>query len=96
MSSELLSTDEACPVCASNGPRLVYGLPEFRIVACQSCEQVYLRPLPSPEKIRDMFSRLYTSGEGSVLATVRWGGRAPSHSSSGSSGLSRTSARGDW
>ena len=66
MSSELLSTDEACPVCASNGPRLVYGLPEFRIVACQSCEQVYLRPLPSPEKIRDMFSRLYTSGEGSV------------------------------
>ncbi len=33
---------------------------------CRRCEQIYLWPLPSPDEIRDMFERLYTSGEGSV------------------------------
>jgi SAM-dependent methyltransferase len=41
-------------------------LPQFAIYACEACAQVYLSPLPSEEKIRAMFSQLYTTGEGSV------------------------------
>jgi SAM-dependent methyltransferase len=64
--SELSPVADACPICAAGSPRLLYGLRGFRILVCPSCEQVYLRPLPSPAKIRAMFSQLYTSGEGSV------------------------------
>jgi SAM-dependent methyltransferase len=59
-------TSEACPVCGTDAPRLLYRLGEFRILTCASCEQIYLRPLPTPEHIRETFTRLYTSGEGSV------------------------------
>ncbi len=57
---------EACPACAAAAPRILYRLRDFRILVCSDCAQVYLRPLPSPEQIREVFSRLYTSGEGSV------------------------------
>ena len=59
-------TDRICPICGTGDPRLLYGLTHFSILACPRCRQVYLRPLPSPEQVREMFSRLYTAGEGSV------------------------------
>jgi len=55
-----------CPVCSAANPRLRYPLPDFDILKCHSCDQVYLDPLPSPEKIRKVFQQLYSSGEGSV------------------------------
>ena len=61
-----LVPDGPCPVCGDPTPRLLYEITRFRILACPRCEQVYLWPCPSPEEIREMFSRLYTSGEGSV------------------------------
>jgi len=64
--SAIASESESCPICAAAAPRILYRLPEFRILVCSDCEQVYLRPLPSPEQIRDVFSQLYTRGEGSV------------------------------
>ncbi len=59
-------TDRTCPICDTADPQLLYRLAHFSILECRRCRQVYLRPLPSPEKIREMFSRLYTAGEGSV------------------------------
>jgi SAM-dependent methyltransferase len=55
-----------CPVCGAGSPALRYRIPRFRILSCQSCRLVYLWPRPSEEEIQAMFSRLYTSGEGSV------------------------------
>jgi SAM-dependent methyltransferase len=40
------------------------------VLACRACGQVYLHPLPSAAEIRDLFSRLYTSGDGD-LAELR-------------------------
>ena len=59
-------TQAACPVCGATDPKRCYRLTDFSVLACRSCQQVFLWPLPSPEKIREMFSQLYTSGEGSV------------------------------
>jgi len=59
-------SSEACPICAADAPQLRYHLDEFRILSCPRCEQIYLRPLPSPEHIRETFSQLYTKGEGSL------------------------------
>jgi 2-polyprenyl-3-methyl-5-hydroxy-6-metoxy-1,4-benzoquinol methylase len=59
-------THLSCPICGAADPRLLYPLTDFSILACQRCRQIYLRPLPSPEEIREIFSRLYTAGEGSV------------------------------
>ena len=59
-------SSEACPICGAGTPRVRYRLDGFRILGCRSCGQIYLRPLPSPEHIRETFTRLYTSGEGSV------------------------------
>jgi len=59
-------TDLSCPICGREDPRLLYPLTDFSILACSRCRQIYLRPLPSPEEIREIFSRLYTAGEGSV------------------------------
>jgi SAM-dependent methyltransferase len=64
--SSALAPEGACPVCGAAAARLLYQITRFRILACRRCEQVYLWPLPSPEEIREMFSRLYTSGDGSV------------------------------
>jgi SAM-dependent methyltransferase len=57
---------ESCPICGADSPRTRYRLDGFRILCCARCNQIYLRPLPSPEHIRETFTRLYTSGEGSV------------------------------
>lgn len=58
--------DESCPICGADGARVRYRLSRFRILACRRCDQVYLRPLPSPEEIRAMFATLYTSGESTL------------------------------
>lgn len=55
-----------CPICGDDEPQLRYQITRFQVQRCRSCTQVYLYPLPSPEEIREMFSRLYTEGEGSV------------------------------
>ena len=55
-----------CLVCAAREARLLYRITRFRILRCEACGQIYLSPLPSEEEIREMFSRLYTTGEGSV------------------------------
>jgi SAM-dependent methyltransferase len=55
-----------CLVCASPQWKLRYRITRFSILACQTCDQIYLWPLPSEEEIREMFSQLYTTGEGSV------------------------------
>ncbi len=60
--------DEAarCPVCGSREKRLRYRITGFRVYDCRDCSQVYLWPLLSEEEVREMFTRLYTEGEGSV------------------------------
>ena len=55
-----------CPVCSSASSSLRYRLTRFEVRGCRDCSLVYLFPLPSPEEIRTMFERLYTTGEGSV------------------------------
>ena len=60
----------SCLVCRSPAARLVYQLPRYSVLACRACGQVYLHPLPSAAEIRDLFSRLYTSGDGD-LAELR-------------------------
>jgi 2-polyprenyl-3-methyl-5-hydroxy-6-metoxy-1,4-benzoquinol methylase len=55
-----------CPICDSPDPDLRYRITRFRVYRCTACQQVYLWPLLSEEEVREMFSRLYTEGEGSV------------------------------
>jgi SAM-dependent methyltransferase len=55
-----------CLVCDSPASSALYELPGFSVLTCQSCGQVYLNPLPSEANIRALFSRLYTTGEGSL------------------------------
>jgi len=55
-----------CPLCGNVDPQLRYQITRFRILDCPSCALVYLWPRPSAEEIREMFTRLYTTGEGSV------------------------------
>jgi 2-polyprenyl-3-methyl-5-hydroxy-6-metoxy-1,4-benzoquinol methylase len=66
--TETVSDDSPpqCPVCGDDEPDLRYRITRFQVLRCRGCDQVYLYPLPSPEEIREMFARLYTSGEGSV------------------------------
>jgi len=58
--------DVRCPMCASPDAELRYRLTRFEVLGCRGCALVYLWPQPSPEKIREMFSTLYTTGEGSL------------------------------
>ena len=55
-----------CPICGNDEQSLRYQITRFRVLCCPACRQIYLHPLPPAEEIRDMFSQLYTSGEGSV------------------------------
>jgi len=55
-----------CPVCGSGAPRLRYRITRFRVLQCQRCELIYLSPMLDPQEVKEMFSRLYTEGEGSV------------------------------
>jgi 2-polyprenyl-3-methyl-5-hydroxy-6-metoxy-1,4-benzoquinol methylase len=63
-----LAPDEAalCPVCRSREKRLRYRITRFRVYDCAACSQVYLWPLLDEEEVREMFTQLYTEGEGSV------------------------------
>jgi SAM-dependent methyltransferase len=55
-----------CPICGDDQPDLRYQITRFQVLRCKACTQIYLYPLLSAEEIREMFSQLYTSGEGSV------------------------------
>jgi len=55
-----------CPICAAPDPVLRYEITQFHVYRCRSCSQVYLWPLISEDEVREMFTRLYTEGEGSV------------------------------
>ena len=55
-----------CPVCGSGTAQLRYRITRFCVYDCADCSMVYLWPLISEEEVREMFTRLYTSGEGSV------------------------------
>lgn len=58
--------DARCPVCASADARLRYRITNFRVYDCRGCGLVYLWPQLDDDAVREMFSRLYTEGEGSV------------------------------
>jgi 2-polyprenyl-3-methyl-5-hydroxy-6-metoxy-1,4-benzoquinol methylase len=60
------SSQPCCLICASPRQSVRYRLTRFTVRECAQCRQVYLWPLPEPDEIREMFSRLYTTGEGSV------------------------------
>lgn len=58
--------DARCPVCESADARLRYRITNFRVYDCRGCGLVYLWPQLDDDAVREMFSRLYTEGEGSV------------------------------
>jgi 2-polyprenyl-3-methyl-5-hydroxy-6-metoxy-1,4-benzoquinol methylase len=58
--------DARCPVCASAQAALRYRITRFRVYDCLGCRLVYLWPQLDEREVREMFSRLYTEGEGSV------------------------------
>ena len=58
--------EAACPVCGSARARLRYRITRFRVYDCEECSLVYLWPQLSDAEVREMFTRLYTEGEGSV------------------------------
>jgi 2-polyprenyl-3-methyl-5-hydroxy-6-metoxy-1,4-benzoquinol methylase len=58
--------DAYCPVCESPEAGVRYRITHFRVYDCRDCGLVYLWPRLTPEQVREMFSRLYTEGEGSV------------------------------
>jgi 2-polyprenyl-3-methyl-5-hydroxy-6-metoxy-1,4-benzoquinol methylase len=61
-----LDESARCPVCDSRDKRLRYRITDFRVYGCRACSQVYLWPLLGEDEVREMFSRLYSEGEGSV------------------------------
>ncbi len=62
----MLDPDVRCPVCGSEAARLRYRITRFRVCHCTACSLVYLWPQLSDEEVRELFSRLYSEGEGSV------------------------------
>jgi len=61
-----IDDDARCPVCESPQKQLRYRITDFRVYDCRSCSLVYLWPQLRPEEVREMFTHLYTEGEGSV------------------------------
>ncbi len=55
-----------CLVCESPSAETVYRITRFRVLRCAACSVVYLWPLLTEEEVQELFSGLYTSGEGSV------------------------------
>jgi len=55
-----------CLICGSGAVAERYAITRFRILACESCRQIYLDPVPTPDEIRVLFEQLYTTGDGSV------------------------------
>jgi 2-polyprenyl-3-methyl-5-hydroxy-6-metoxy-1,4-benzoquinol methylase len=58
--------DARCAVCGSSQAALRYRITDFRVYGCRACGLVYLWPQLTDEQVREMFTRLYTEGEGSV------------------------------
>jgi 2-polyprenyl-3-methyl-5-hydroxy-6-metoxy-1,4-benzoquinol methylase len=58
--------EAVCPICGSAEARTRYRITRFRVYDCASCSVVYLWPQLTDEEVREMFSRLYTEGAGSV------------------------------
>ncbi len=58
--------DARCPTCECADARLRYRITDFRVYACSSCALVYLWPQLADSEVREMFTRLYSEGEGSV------------------------------
>jgi 2-polyprenyl-3-methyl-5-hydroxy-6-metoxy-1,4-benzoquinol methylase len=53
-------------MCECTDARLRYRITDFRVYACSSCALVYLWPQLADSEVREMFTRLYSEGEGSV------------------------------
>ena len=58
--------DARCLVCQSPAAQLRYRITRFSVLRCTACEQLYLWPLLDESEVQDLFSQLYTTGEGSV------------------------------
>jgi 2-polyprenyl-3-methyl-5-hydroxy-6-metoxy-1,4-benzoquinol methylase len=63
-----LSTHDAqeCLVCGADRAKVLYRLSRFHVLRCSACRQVQLWPLPDHDEIRQLFTQLYTTGQGSV------------------------------
>ncbi|HEY5658465.1 MAG TPA: hypothetical protein VIY27_11825, partial [Myxococcota bacterium] len=61
-----LDPDALCPVCGDSGARLRYRLSRFRVYDCAACGLVYIWPQLPESTVREMFSRLYSEGKGSL------------------------------
>ncbi|MCH2186899.1 class I SAM-dependent methyltransferase [Myxococcota bacterium] len=59
-------TSPRCLICAAENPSRRYSITRFEVLTCRQCEQIFLDPLLEPDEVRDLFSSLYTVGEGSV------------------------------
>jgi SAM-dependent methyltransferase len=53
-------------VCGSRDARVGYRITGHRVLRCAGCAVVYLWPQLSDPEVREMFTRLYLHGEGSV------------------------------
>jgi len=60
------ASEPLCLVCGSDEIDRRYAITRFDVMECRPCHQVFLHPLPGVEEIRQLFTSLYTSGEGSV------------------------------
>ena len=60
------ASEPLCLVCGSDEIDRRYTITRFDVMECRPCSQVFLHPLPGVEEIRQLFTSLYTSGEGSV------------------------------
>jgi 2-polyprenyl-3-methyl-5-hydroxy-6-metoxy-1,4-benzoquinol methylase len=61
-----LDPDALCPLCGDPDAQLRYRLTKFRVYDCSRCNLIYIWPQLSEPTVREMFSRLYKGGEGSV------------------------------
>ena len=53
-------------MCGSTAARRRYRLTCGDILRCTVCDLIFLSPMPSPDEVRQVFARLYASGEGLV------------------------------
>ena len=58
--------DARCLVCQSADAEVRYRITRFSVLRCTACDQLYLWPLLDETEVQDLFSQLYTTGEGSV------------------------------
>jgi len=53
-----------CPYCASAGAKIRYAFHECAIVRCNSCELMWLYPMPSPDQLSEVYANEYFSNKG--------------------------------